>query len=282
MGQPIEEVDFFIEKDYPLVFAHRGYSIRYPENTIIAFEKALEAGADVLEMDLWYTADDKVVVLHDSTIDRTTDGTGGVKEKTLDELQEYDAGYTFTLDDGETYPFRGEGIRIPSLEEVIEEFPDAYLNLEMKARDEKMGRLLAEVIEEHGIEDRVLVASFHNRPLREFRERVPEAQTSASRSQVRNFYIFSHLRLGYLLAYPYQAFQIPLRHGNIRLDTESFIKKVQTAGVRVIYWTINEREKMIELFKKNACGIVTDDVSTAVEVVREIKEGSIEIPGSSH
>lgn len=272
MGEPIEEVEFFIEKDYPLVFAHRGYSIRYPENTIIAFEKALEAGADVLEMDLWYTADNVVVVHHDPTINRTTDGIGNVTDMTFEELKKYDAGHYFTPDGGESFPFREMGIRIPSLQEVIDTFPEAYLNLEMKAGDRKMGRLLAEIVQENDLKDRVLVASFHNRPLQEFRSILPDVQTSASQREVRRFYIASFLRLGFLTSRNYEAFQVPVRHGNIRLDRRRFINRAHRAGVRVIYWTINDRRQMIELFQKNACGIVTDDLFKAVQTAREFNQ----------
>ncbi len=278
--KPIEEVDFFIETERPMIFAHRGYSMHYPENTILAFKKALEAGADALEMDLWYTSDGTVVVHHDPTVKRTTDGEGYVQNMTFDELREFDAGYSFTTDGGQTFPFRNTGVHIPSLEEVFKEFPDAYFNLEMKARDEKMGRLLAEIIEKHDMGDRVLAASFFCEPLQEFRRLLPDVQTSASRREVRGFYITSVLRLSFMFPHQYEAFQIPLRYGNVQLDRNSFIRSAHRSGLRVFYWTINDRDQMIGLFQKNACGIVTDDVSTAVQVIRDIENGVIKLPES--
>ena len=111
--------------------AHRGGRQLWPENTLTAFRGAAAMGVDVLEMDVHSSSDGVLVVLHDDTIDRTTDGMGLVHDYPLTALQALDAGYQWTADEGATYPFRGQGIAIPTLAEVLEAFPDAFLNVEI-------------------------------------------------------------------------------------------------------------------------------------------------------
>src|SRR5690348_16209850 len=122
----------FLAHDGPLFFAHRGGSALAPENTLVAYEKGLSYGADALELDIHPTCDGEIVVIHDDTLDRTTDGSGRVSGFTLDDLRQFDAGYRFTPDSGATYPYRGQGVRIPTLAEVYERFSDARVNIEIK------------------------------------------------------------------------------------------------------------------------------------------------------
>jgi glycerophosphoryl diester phosphodiesterase len=119
-------------QDWPVNFAHRGGAKIVPENTLEGFREGLRVGAGVLELDVHATADGHVVVIHDETVDRTTDGSGAVREMTLAEVKRLDAGYWFTPDGGKTYPYRGEGVRVPTLEEVYRQFPDVPINVEIK------------------------------------------------------------------------------------------------------------------------------------------------------
>ena len=113
----------FFESEGPLVVAHRGGSALWPENTLRAFQAATTLGVDVLEMDLHSTADDVLVVCHDASLDRTTNGTGAIREQTHSKVRALDAGYHWTNDGGASYPFRGKGFRVPTLEEVFQRFP---------------------------------------------------------------------------------------------------------------------------------------------------------------
>src|SRR5690348_8923683 len=113
----------YVAHDGPLFFAHRGGSLLAPENTLPAFKQGVACGADALELDIQTTSDGELVVIHDPTVDRTTDGSGPVAAYTLEKLQRLDAGYRLSLDGGATYPFRGQGITIPTLREVFERFP---------------------------------------------------------------------------------------------------------------------------------------------------------------
>ncbi|MCP4421279.1 MAG: glycerophosphodiester phosphodiesterase, partial [Chloroflexi bacterium] len=115
-----------------VVLAHRGWRGCYPENTMLAFEKAAELPIDGLEIDIHSTSDGVLVVFHDDSLERTTNGNGRIQDYTFAELQKLDAGYRFTPDDGQTFPFRGQGITIPILAEVFETFPRLWINIDIK------------------------------------------------------------------------------------------------------------------------------------------------------
>src|SRR5215212_7629564 len=119
--------------EWPVNLAHRGASDIAPENTIEAFRLAVEAGAGGLELDVHITRDGRLVVIHDATVDRTTGGTGAVSGMTIDELRGLDAGYKFSPEAGPTRPYRGRGVRVPTLDEVLEEFPGVAVNIDIKA-----------------------------------------------------------------------------------------------------------------------------------------------------
>src|SRR5829696_1219381 len=135
-----------IEGGWPVNLAHRGASALAPENTLEAFRMAVEAGAGGLELDVHLTRDGYVVVIHDPTLDRTTGGTGAVAVMTLDELSETDAGYNFSPDHENTFPYRGLGLRIPTLAEVLREVPGVAVNIDMKADNPAIEAAVLEVL----------------------------------------------------------------------------------------------------------------------------------------
>src|SRR5918994_6298404 len=122
-----------VKGEWPVNLAHRGASALAPENTIDAFRLAVEAGAGGLELDVHMTRDGHIVVIHDATVDRTTNGSGAVSEMTLAKLRGFDAGHTFSPDGDPTRPYRGKGVRVPTLVEILEEFPELPVNIEIKA-----------------------------------------------------------------------------------------------------------------------------------------------------
>src|SRR5215213_3619479 len=148
-----------IPKNWPVNFAHRGGAGIAPENTLEAFREGLRVGAGVLELDVHTTADGHIVVMHDPAVDRTTQGTGPVREMTLAELKRLDAGYRFTRDEGGTFPHRGEGIRIPTLEEVYDEFTEVPINVEIKGERPGIEEVVWRIIASAGAEERTLVVS---------------------------------------------------------------------------------------------------------------------------
>src|SRR5688572_26020312 len=145
----------------PLLVAHRGGARLAPENTLVAFTQAVERWrADILETDVHLSADGEVVVIHDPTVDRTTDGSGRVRDLPWAALRELDAGYRFRALDGSS-PFRGAGVRLPLLAELLERFPRMRINVECKTAE--AAAPLARVIERHGASHRVLIAAFAER-----------------------------------------------------------------------------------------------------------------------
>ncbi|MEZ4831342.1 MAG: glycerophosphodiester phosphodiesterase family protein [Caldilineaceae bacterium] len=142
-------------------------------------------GVDMLEMDVHASADGVLVVRHDDTVDSTTNGQGEVRTKTLAELKALDAGYRWTDDDGATFPFRGQGITIPTLEEVFAALPDMPMTIEIKQADPSITQPLCDLIRRYNKTDQVIVGSFHNHALDDFRRICPEVATSGHEGDVR-------------------------------------------------------------------------------------------------
>ena len=136
----------------PHLFAHRGASGEAPENTRAAFERAVALGIRYLEMDCHATADGELVVLHDADLARTTDAEGPVRERRFAELERIDAGHRFTPDGGKTFPFRGRGVRIPRLVEILAAFPEARINLEVKQDEPPIAEEVVRAVRRAGAE----------------------------------------------------------------------------------------------------------------------------------
>ena len=183
-------------KDWPVNIAHRGGAEIGPENTLEGFREGLRVGAGVLELDVHTTADGYVVVIHDAAVDRTTESTGAVREKTLAELKRLDAGYRFTRGEEGTFPYRGKGVRIPALEDVYAEFTEVPINVEIKGERPGIEKAVWRIVEEAGAEDRTLVASESTPTIRRFRE-VSDGRvaTASSSAELISFYLLSRLGL---------------------------------------------------------------------------------------
>jgi glycerophosphoryl diester phosphodiesterase len=262
-------------RGWPVNLAHRGASARAPENTLEAFRLAVESGAGGLELDVHLTRDGHIVVIHDSTLDRTTDGAGAVARMTLDELRESDAGYNFSPDGGETYPYRGLNLYIPTLAEVLREFSGVAVNIDMKADLPGIEAAVLKVLREAGAEGRVLVASSRYRAVRRFR-RISggRVSTGSSRLEVGVFYLSSNLRLERLLVPAYDALQVPLRHRGIPLVTPRFVEAAHSRNVRVDAWTINGADEMRRLLDLGVDVIMTDRPETLASVLKRRTQGT--------
>ena len=161
----------------PLVFAHQGGEGILPSNTLIAFRESLDIGADVLDTDMHMTRDGVLVLIHDETVDRTSDGSGEIRDLTLSELRELDFGYNFSTDDGQTFPYRGTSRGIVTLEELFSEFTDTRFGIEIKQTTPDAASKLCTHIQEYDYERRVLVSSFSQENMNAFRDSCPGAAT---------------------------------------------------------------------------------------------------------
>ena len=236
--------------------AHRGASGYAPENTLLAFSRALELGADGLELDVQLSADNRLLVLHDATLERTTDGRGPVRRLPWSRLRWLDAGYRFSPDGGRSFPFRARGLRIPLLEEVLEAFPEVPITIEIKPQDPEAVYALVRLLRGRRDRARIVVASFHTDQLIRFRELLPDVATSAG---VREVF---RLRTGLgRPPWPFRLVQIPPAYPGrwplVRLDRPDWIAWLSAQGLVVHYWTVDDPEQMRRLLQRGAEGIIT-------------------------
>jgi glycerophosphoryl diester phosphodiesterase len=257
-----------VRGEWPVNLAHRGASALAPENTIDAFRLAVEAGAGGLELDVHMTRDWQIVVIHDATVDRTTNGSGAVSEMTLDELRGFDAGHNFSPDGGPTRPYRGRGVRVPTFGEVLEEFPGVPVNIEIKAGTPGIEEMVLRVLREADALGRALVVSTPHAIVKRFRKvSGGHVSTGASRWEIGVFYFASRLLLGRLIRPAYDALQVPPRHRGIPVVTPRFIRAAHARGVRVDAWTINQADEMRRLLDLGVDVIMTDRPGTLAEVL---------------
>jgi glycerophosphoryl diester phosphodiesterase len=267
LARPVPEHPFF-SSTTPLVVAHRGGNGLWPENTLLAFREAATLGADVLEMDVHSTKDDVLVVLHDDTVDRTTNEVGAVRDLTLAEVQSLDAGYDWTADGGASHPYRGKGARIPTLEEVFQAFPGQRLNIEIKQFDPPITTPLCRMIRKHDMENSVLIASFDPPTMADFRNECPDVATSATASEIRWFLRMHTVLLGNLYRGEAEVFEVPSQLRNFVVVTPDFIEQSHDHNVRVLVWTVNGEDEMKRLIDLGVDGILTDYPDRLMSVLR--------------
>jgi glycerophosphoryl diester phosphodiesterase len=239
----------------PLLIAHRGGSALMPENTLAAFLDAAQRWrADMIELDVRASADGHCVVIHDATVDRTTNGSGAVAEKTLAELQALDAGYRFTTDGGRTFPMRGQGIRIPTIEEVFAALPEIRITAESKTADAQAP--LFRAIEEYRATDRVIAAGERN-AYRTLFHTYPGPK-SASLEEGLPFLLMHRAFLARFANVPADVVQTCEVYKGRRILTPRLVRDFHRNGVMVHVWTVNDEDDMNRLLDWGVDGLVTD------------------------
>ena len=246
-----------------LVFAHRGGAKLAPENTMAAFASGLALGSDGIECDVHLSRDGVPVVIHDKTLDRTTNAAGPVSARSASELLAVDAGHAFPGPDG-SFPFRGRGIGIPTLEEVLSSFPHARVIIEMKHGEPELARAVLEVIRRTGAMERVCVGSFYRRGLEVIRAAEPALATSASENEARWTLYRSWCRWPFPSPRRYCAFQVPERAGRMRVVSRSFVQQAHRDGARVDVWVVDAAEDIRRLFAWGVDGVISDRPDVAV------------------
>jgi len=254
----------FFDRRRPRVYAHRGGSALGPENTIAAFDIGLAAGADGLELDVRLSSDGIPVVVHDSTLDRTTDATGPVSAKSADELARVDAGCRFTDQAGGT-PFAGRGIGVPALVDVLRRYPGVPTIIELKVDTEDCGVRVAQVVCAADAAGRVCLGGFGLRSARGARQALPSAGASACQTEVRRALHCSWIGWP-LRRLPYHGYQVPERSGWLRVVSPRFIRQAHKAGLAVEVWTVDERPDMERLLALGVDGLISNRPDLAVAV----------------
>jgi glycerophosphoryl diester phosphodiesterase len=249
--------------DRPLVFAHRGGRALGPENTIVAFDAGLAAGADGLELDVHLSSDGEVVVCHDPALDRTTDATGPIAARTAADLARVNATLRYGVDS--EHPWTGERAGVPTLREVLHRYIDAAVIIEIKAGTPAAARGVVDAVCEARAIDRVCVGSFSLVAVQAVRTFEPRLATSASREEGQWALYRSWLGLSPGRV-PYRAFQAPEQAGRLRVVSPQFLRSVHRAGLAVQVWTVNLEADMRRLFGWGVDGIITDCPDLAVRI----------------
>jgi glycerophosphoryl diester phosphodiesterase len=252
---------YYLGVNRPLVIAHQGGDGVWPGDTLYAFEKAVEIGVDVLEMDAHITKDSHIVLMHDEKVDRTTNGTGLIEEMTLNDLKRLDAAYKWSKDNGQTFPFRGQGIQVPELDELFQKFPQLRYVIEIKLTQNPIDKPLCDLIRKSHMQDKVLIASFHDEAMQNFRKTCPEVATSASRGEVTRFVLLGKAFLSGFVKPAYQTIQPPFdpqESLNITIMTKRFILEAHAKNIHVEPWTVNDPQLMKQYIEWGVDGLITD------------------------
>lgn len=257
----------WIPSGRPLVFGHRGGSRLAPENTVAAFDRAVAEGVDGLELDVRLSRDGEVVVCHDARVDRISDVAGAIADLTAADLARIDAGYRFTAADG-THPFRGVGIGVPTLRQVLGRYPACPVIVEMKDDSPAMAEAAVGVVREAGALGRVCLGSFSSGVLRRTRRLAPGTASSGSRDEVLRAIFWS--RLGWLSPFRrYDALQVPEGRGGLHVVTPRFVRAAHCAGVPVQVWIVDGADDIRRLLDWGVDAVITDRPDVAVKTVAE-------------
>ncbi len=252
----------FFSDPPPRIAGHRGAAGTTPENTLVSFLRGLEDGATFIELDVHASRDGEIVIIHDETVQRTTDGAGAVREMDLAELGRLDAGFRFTPDGGASHPFRGRGIGVPTLREFFSGFPGTRATLEIKELRAPAIETLFDLVEEFGKAEEVLVAAEDDAMMDAaravIRRRGLPVATGFSTGEIRAF--LTPLWTGQEPPPDIagQALQIPRRYQGMDLITPASVDVAHRRGVEVHVWTVNEVDEMRELLALGVDGIITD------------------------
>lgn len=240
------------------IVAHQGGEGLWPSNTREAFDRAAALGVDMLDTDVHMTRDGHLVAIHDASVNRTTNGRGLVKDLALARLQSLDAAYNFSLNGGRTFPWRGKGVRVPTLDELFAAHGDLAWTVEMKQVEPSIARPLCDLIRRRGMSGRVIVASFKDAAMREFRAACPEVATGMTEREVRPLVLLNLLGLGGWYRPSGNALQVPPRAAGLNVVTRRFVAVAHRKNLVVQPWTINDEAEMRRLIALGVDGLNTD------------------------
>ncbi len=248
--------------------AHRGGALYRPENTLLAFVSALTyCGADVLELDVHLTADGELVVSHDETVDRCTDGEGPIAQLPLRELKKLDAGHRFTPD-GERFPYRGAGLRIPTFEEVLDAFPGARLNVELKPDVPGIEIHFASLIRRKNAPRRLCCGSELDALADRLWEALPEACHFYPRGALTTF-----ADAVWTMREPprddrFTVAEMPLYLGDQRLSEGALANALRRRGKPLFLWVVDDPAELRRLYDEGVEGVMTDRPDVLAEIAR--------------
>jgi glycerophosphoryl diester phosphodiesterase len=278
--RPVRQHPFL--RDQFEILAHRGGSYEAPENTLAAFTNAASISPDIIfEMDVHFTKDQQLVVIHDDTVDRTTNGHGFVSDFTLAQIKELDAGYYFVpnrpidqpppTDPNTVFPMRGKGVKIPLLSEVFDKFPDRRMIVEVKPNNSDVARALFELVKKYNRLDKTIFASEYGMVIRYQRTFDNQILTAAPKDEVLRSVMLASIGLETLNNMPSDVYCIPESHNGVQILTPRFLKEANKRNKKLFIWTIDDEKDMSRLIKANVNGIITDRPKALESVLNTLK-----------
>ena len=250
-------LEFIKNRKSTIKIAHRGGMGIYPENTLKAFHNSVDNhNVKMLEMDLQITKDDKVIVLHDETLDRTSNGTGKAIDFNYEEISEFDAGYNFKDEKGE-FSFRAKGVKIPLFEDVLKQLPHTYLNIELKGNNPQLVEIMTHIITQYNAENKIIIGSGNYLQNKRVLMNFPNCCHYLSETEIYLFGIFGSIGFGRNYWKNFQLAEVPLNYHGIHVYP--LLKKAAyKMKIPVIVWVINDQQTNHKLKSDGVAGIMTD------------------------
>lgn len=261
---PIAETGFLGQKD---IIAHRAGMGHAPEDTFEAAIRADELGATMIEMDVHETKDGYLVTIHDTTIDRTTDGTGAVADMTLEELQRFNAGYGFIDDEGER-PFEYQNIVIPDIEDVFIAFAGGRFTLEIKPAQSNIPEKLCAMLKAYDLAATTVIVSMYQAPIDAFRAACPDVATAMTPDEVKSYMIWHAMGLAHWSDVKAEVIAVPEYFDDKPVLSDGLIKAAHARGLAVHVWTVNDPADIKRLYAMGVDGVMTDYIDRAVDVLQ--------------
>jgi len=230
-----------------------------PENTLEAFQVAVhECGAEMLEFDVHLSRDHVPVVIHDHTLQRTTNGIGFVGQKNYSELLKLDAGYHFDPDHKHHFPYRGKNLRIPSLEAVLNTFPTIPLAIEIKQNSKTLALAITQLLQKKGRLSDVIVGSKYDLVTQMIAREAPEMHRFCSRKEIAKLLIEKHAAKSPQTQNPSAVASTPCGFFGARFADKTWIQFLHQKGMKAFFWTVNQPDQIQKLVELGADGIITD------------------------
>lgn len=250
----------FLARRGPYLMAHRGGAQLAPENTLAAFDGAAALGADAIELDVRLTSDGEVVVFHDETTERITGTPGTVADRSLPQLRALDAGHGFSPDGGRSFPWRGRGLTVPTLAEVLHRYPGLLFNIDAKEATGSLAEALARVVRGAGRADDVCVGSFDDAQGERLRALLPEAcHFLPEQAAVRHVMAAKGLGDGGTCPGGFDVADLPPRtEQGLEVVDASVVSWFHARGMAVHVWTVDEEVEMRSLLAMGVDGIMSD------------------------
>lgn len=257
----------------PWIIAHGGSKALWPENTMMAMDSSVNLGVDALEMDVRLTKDEILVLRHDETIDRMSNGEGKVRDFTLAELQQFNFGHGFEDLDGNA-PYENAMVPIATLESIFSKYEGMYMNVELKDDGDdgiKAADLLKALIDKYHMQNKVLVASFHDKVLKHYcKETDKNYPMSTAKKETTKMVLTTKTATGIFYAPEAVATQIPMESSGLNLAKKRIVKSAHRHNMAVHYWTINEKDEMKALIEMGADGLITDRPDVMLKLLAEM------------